>query len=112
MRLHEPDGYACRCYPRVPLRATNHNHGILHATATDVDARWELFDVVRLVVDLPERGLRRGGIGAIVIVHEQPELAREVELTDGAGRTRTRALLALRPEQLERVSTSQPEHER
>ena len=74
------------------------------------DAPWPEFSMVRLTVDLPESGLRRGDAGAIVMIHARPDLTYEVEFTDGAGRTR--ALLALRPEQLERVYKSHPEHER
>ncbi len=60
----------------------------------------ELFDVVRLAVDLPGEGLRAGAVGAVVDIHEQP-VAYEVEFTDTAGHTT--ALLALRPEQLQPV---------
>lgn len=43
----------------------------------------KIFDVVRLVVDLPEEGLRVGDEGTIVEVYETPEPAYEVEFTDG-----------------------------
>jgi hypothetical protein len=54
---------------------------------------------VRLRVDIPERGLRMGDIGTIVLVFERPNLAYEVEFVDQDGRTR--AQLPLLPEQVE-----------
>lgn len=56
----------------------------------------ELFDVVALTVDLPERGLHRGQVGTVVEVHA-PD-AFEVEFNDENGRTY--AMLALRTHQL------------
>jgi hypothetical protein len=53
---------------------------------------------VRLRVDIPERGLRTGDIGTIVLVFERPNLAYEVEFVDQDGRTR--AQLPLLPEQV------------
>ena len=58
--------------------------------------RFELLDVVALTEDLPERGLVRGQVGTIVLVHA-PD-AFEVEFCDNQGRTY--ALLALRTSQL------------
>jgi 3-deoxy-D-arabino-heptulosonate 7-phosphate (DAHP) synthase len=43
----------------------------------------KMFDVVRLIGDLPEDGLRAGAEGTIVEVHEKPEPAYEVEFADG-----------------------------
>jgi hypothetical protein len=54
---------------------------------------------VRLRVDIPERCLRTGDIGTIVLVFERPNLAYEVEFVDQDGRTR--AQLPLLPEQVE-----------
>ena len=54
---------------------------------------------VRLVVDLPEFGLRKGDIGTVVFVFEKPNLAYEVEFVDHRGRTR--AQLPLLPDQIE-----------
>jgi hypothetical protein len=62
----------------------------------------ELLDVVRLVADLPEEGLRAGIAGTVVEIFEQPTVAYEVEFTDDDGRTV--AQVALRPEQIELVA--------
>lgn len=56
----------------------------------------ELFDVVELIVDLPEGGLYAGMQGTIVEVHANGR-AYEVEFTDEQGKTLS--FLALRPEQ-------------
>lgn len=56
-----------------------------------------LYDVVELAVDLPEKGLEAGMIGTVVDVYDDP-LAFEVEFDDEDGVEI--ALLALKPEQL------------
>jgi hypothetical protein len=56
-----------------------------------------LYDVVELAVDLPEKGLREGMTGTIVDVYDDPR-AFEVEFDDEDGVEI--ALLALKPEQL------------
>lgn len=56
----------------------------------------ELFDVVELVIDLPEQGLYAGMQGTIVEVHASGA-AYEVEFTDERGEALN--FLALRPEQ-------------
>lgn len=55
----------------------------------------ELFDVVELVVDIPERGLRTGMQGTIVECH--PDDTYEVEFANESGETLD--LVALRPDQ-------------
>lgn len=55
----------------------------------------DLFDVVELIVDMPEHGLRAGMQGTIVQCYAGD--AYEVEFTDEAGETVD--FLALRPEQ-------------
>jgi len=55
----------------------------------------ELFDVVELIVDIPEQGLYAGVQGTIVECH--PDAAYEVEFADEHGETL--ALLALRQHQ-------------
>ncbi len=55
----------------------------------------EMFDVVELLYDIPERGLRAGMQGTIVERHAVN--AYEVEFANEAGETL--ALLALQPEQ-------------
>nr|WP_221376402.1 DUF4926 domain-containing protein [Actinoplanes polyasparticus] len=47
----------------------------------------ELYDTVRLLVDLPGEGLKAGAVGAVVHVFERPNVAYEVEFTDPDGRT-------------------------
>lgn len=54
-----------------------------------------LFDVVELLKDLPEQGLRAGSRGAIVECY--PEQSYEVEFTDSEGETL--AMAALSPSQ-------------
>ena len=56
----------------------------------------ELFDVIELVVDLPDQGLYAGMQGTIVHVHAEG-VAYEVEFTDDQGAAL--ALVALSPEQ-------------
>lgn len=55
----------------------------------------DLFDVIELTVDIPERGLRAGRQGTIVHCH--PGDAYEVEFTNEAGETL--ALCTLSPNQ-------------
>jgi len=55
----------------------------------------DLFDVVELIVDIPESGLHAGMQGTIVHCHADD--AYEVEFTNEAGETLD--LLVLRPEQ-------------
>ncbi len=55
----------------------------------------DIYDVVELTVDIPDRGLRAGMQGTIVLNHNNE--AYEVEFTDEAGSTLD--LLALHPEQ-------------
>jgi hypothetical protein len=61
----------------------------------------DLYDVVRLVVDLPDEGLPAGAVGAVVHVFDKPSLAYEVEFTDDDGRTI--AQLPLTPGQVQRI---------
>jgi len=60
-----------------------------------------LYDVVRLTVDLPDEGLSAGAVGAVVHVFEKPSLAYEVEFTDDDGRTI--AQVPLTPAQIQKV---------
>lgn len=55
-----------------------------------------ILDVVALLEDLPERGLRRGQVGTVV--EELASDAFEVEFSDEEGRTY--AMLALHADQL------------
>ncbi|MBM2622953.1 DUF4926 domain-containing protein [Actinoplanes sp. LDG1-06] len=47
----------------------------------------ELYDTVRLLVDLPSEGLEAGAVGAVVHIFDRPRVAYEVEFTDDDGRT-------------------------
>ena len=58
--------------------------------------------MVTLLSDLPSEGLRAGAIGVVLMIFESPELAYEVEFCDDDGRTI--AEVALRAEQIERMS--------
>jgi hypothetical protein len=60
-----------------------------------------LYDMVRLMVDLPDKGLSAGAMGAIVHVFEKPISAYEVEFADEDGRTI--AQLPLTPGQIQKV---------
>ncbi|MCS2154779.1 DUF4926 domain-containing protein [Scandinavium goeteborgense] len=60
--------------------------------------RREEFEVVVLAEDLPDVGLTKGMVGAIVLIHEKPNLAYMVEFVDDQGRTI--AMPSLLPEQI------------
>lgn len=60
--------------------------------------RREEFEVVVLAEDLPDEGLTKGMIGAIVFIHEKTHLAYMVEFVDDEGRTV--AMPSLLPEQI------------
>jgi hypothetical protein len=60
-----------------------------------------LYDLVRLTVDLPAEGLSAGAVGAVVHVFENPNLAYEIEFADENGRTI--AQLPLTPDQIQKV---------
>ena len=64
-----------------------------------------VFDVVTLMHDIPEEGLRAGMVGAVIDVYAEPALAYEVEFCDALGRT-TRQL-ALLPEQLQPATAAE-----
>jgi hypothetical protein len=56
----------------------------------------QLLDIVALIQDLPERGLKRGQVGTVV--EELAPGVFEVEFSDNEGRTY--AMIALKAEQL------------
>jgi hypothetical protein len=60
--------------------------------------RREEFEVVVLAEDLPDVGLTKGMVGAIVLIHEKPNMAYMVEFVDDQGRTI--AMPSLLPEQI------------
>lgn len=60
--------------------------------------RREEFESVVLAEDLPDEGLTKGMVGAIVFIHEKPYLAYMVEFVDDEGRTI--AMPDLLPEQI------------
>jgi hypothetical protein len=55
-------------------------------------------DVVVLLVDLPEQGLKAGAAGTVVHVFHRPRLAYEIEFVDEDGATI--ALTPLTPDQV------------
>lgn len=56
-------------------------------------------DVIKLAVDIPEEGLKKGMVGAIVMIFTQPYEAYMVEFCDNEGRTI--AMPTLKPDQLQ-----------
>ena len=61
----------------------------------------KLFDVVRLIVDLPDENLFAGMIGTVIHIFNHPNLAYEIEFCDEDGVTVSQ--VALTPEQIEVV---------
>ncbi|HEY8454837.1 MAG TPA: DUF4926 domain-containing protein [Actinopolymorphaceae bacterium] len=61
------------------------------------------YDLVELVVDLPQENLTKGMVGTVVDVYQDPP-GYEVEFTDDEGRTL--GLLGLAPEQVRPLSGS------
>ncbi|MCA3010942.1 MAG: DUF4926 domain-containing protein [Myxococcaceae bacterium] len=53
-----------------------------------------MHQVVRVVRDVPEQGVTKGMVGAVVEVFELPRAAFEVEFVDAEGRTVRQATLA------------------
>ena len=66
--------------------------------STSSDPRLAVGQPVWLREPLPEVGLSRGALGAVVMVFTRPRLAYEVEFVDEYGTTR--ALTTLLPKQL------------
>jgi Domain of unknown function (DUF4926) len=66
--------------------------------STSADPRLAVGQAVYLREPLPDCGLERGAIGAVVMVFTRPRLAYEVEFVGTAGETR--ALATLQPEQI------------
>ena len=60
-------------------------------------------DVIALKTDLPRHGLKRGDIGAVVLLHKDKEM--EVEFVNFGGATV--ALVHLRPAQVRAVGSSE-----
>ncbi len=52
-----------------------------------------MHQVVRVVRDVPEQGVSKGMIGAVIEAFEVPEHAYEVEFVDAEGRTVVQATL-------------------
>jgi hypothetical protein len=59
-----------------------------------VTAMLAMHQVVRVVRDVPEQGVTKGMVGAVVEVFELPQAAFEVEFVDAEGRTVIQATLA------------------
>lgn len=62
-------------------------------------------DVVELLEDLPEYGIKRGERGAVVEVFDKPEEGYMVEFVDESGKS-SRIADWVRPEQLKKVDVS------
>ncbi len=64
---------------------------------------FQMYDVIRLKQELPEKNLPIGALGTILLIYEQPSLETyyEVEFTDGNGNAL--AILALPEEEIEKV---------
>lgn len=69
---------------------------------------FSIFDVVTLLNDIPEEGLRAGMLGTVVEVYESPVVAYEVEFCDAMGRTVGQ--LALLPEQIQLSTADESRH--
>jgi hypothetical protein len=65
-----------------------------------------LLDVVELLEDLPEYGVKRGERGAVVEVFDNPEEAYMVEFVDETG-TSSRIADWVKPDQIRTVSLRQ-----
>jgi len=47
--------------------------------------RPKLFDVIELLQDIPEEDLKKGDIGAIIVIYDKPREAYEVEFLNSDG---------------------------
>jgi hypothetical protein len=63
--------------------------------------KYNEFDTVVLLRDYPAEGLKKGDVGAVVMVHTEPNEAYEVEFVDEEGITK--ALIALLPNEIDKV---------
>jgi len=68
--------------------------------------RYHEHEIIRLLVDLPKLGLKKGEIGTIVFVFDKPNEAYEVEFVDKDGKTRNQTVLL--PHQFEVLQGKQP----
>ncbi|HHZ19813.1 MAG TPA: DUF4926 domain-containing protein [Firmicutes bacterium] len=59
------------------------------------------FDTVMLLRDYPADGLKKGDIGAILMVYTEPNEAYEVEFVDNDGTTK--AVITLLPDEVKKV---------
>jgi hypothetical protein len=57
-------------------------------------AKYDLFEVVRLTKSIPEEGLNAGAIGAIVMIYAGLRISYEVEFVDAQGKTLNQVVLA------------------
>jgi len=64
--------------------------------------RFNEYDTVVLMKDYPNEGLKKGDIGAVVMMHTKPNEAYEVEFVGEGGITK--ALLTLRPDEIEKYN--------
>jgi uncharacterized protein DUF4926 len=65
----------------------------------------KLLDIVELVEDLPEYGVKRGEQGVVVEVLDEPDEGYILEFVDPSG-TSSRLAYWVKPEQIKRVTPS------
>jgi len=65
----------------------------------------QLLDVVEMVEDLPEYGVKRGEKGAVIEVFDNPEEAYMIEFVDESG-TSSRIADVVRPNQIRMLHAS------
>lgn len=59
------------------------------------------FDTVVLLRDCSNEGLMQGDVGAVIMVHTEPNEAYEVEFVDDEGKTK--AIIVLLPNEIEKA---------
>jgi ATP-dependent exoDNAse (exonuclease V) alpha subunit len=52
-----------------------------------------MYQVVRIIRDVPEQGVVQGMIGAVIEIFDGPVLTYEIEVVDGEGKTIVQATL-------------------
>lgn len=66
-----------------------------------------LLDIVELIADLPEFGVKRGERGTVVEVLDEPEEAYILEFVDKSG-TSSRLAYWVKPHQITLIKSSRP----
>jgi hypothetical protein len=68
-------------------------HARTHHSLRQVTTMLSLHQVVRVIRDVPQQGVIKGMVGAVIEIFEIPEHAYEVEFVDAEGRTLLEATL-------------------